>query len=144
MLRARNSQITGGELHDSLEQLWADIGSHKVTQTVYLQCWEGHWQDGPEEMRCVGETEWVDGIAARDAIELPVDRAHENGELVFEDGSWHVGVDGGLRLRARVGGFDVGKETGGGLSIFEVSVFSRSFLHGSTTANPPQSPLKRG
>ncbi len=51
--------------HYSLEQLWADIGSHKVTQTVYLQCWEGHWQDGPEEMRCVGETEWVDGIAAR-------------------------------------------------------------------------------
>ena len=51
--------------HYNLEQLWADIGQHKVEQTVYLQCWEGHRTAGPEDMQCVGETEWVDGIAAR-------------------------------------------------------------------------------
>ena len=50
--------------HYNLEQLWADIGKHKVEKTVYLQCWEGHRTDGPEDMKCVGETEWVDGIAA--------------------------------------------------------------------------------
>ena len=49
----------------NLEQLWADTDTHKVAQTVYLQCWEGYRQDGPEDMKCVGETEWVDGIAAR-------------------------------------------------------------------------------
>ena len=51
--------------HYDLDQLWADIGSHNVAQTVYLQCWEGYRTQGPEDMKCVGETEWVDGIAAR-------------------------------------------------------------------------------
>ena len=51
--------------HYELEQLWADTGTHHVAQTVYLQCWEGYRADGPEDMQCVGETAWVDGIAAR-------------------------------------------------------------------------------
>ena len=42
-----------------------DTASHNVEQTVYLQCWEGYRTSGPEEMKCVGETEWVDGIASR-------------------------------------------------------------------------------
>ena len=49
----------------NLEQLWADTDTHKVEQTVYLQCWEGYRKDGPEDMKCIGETEWVDGIATR-------------------------------------------------------------------------------
>jgi predicted TIM-barrel fold metal-dependent hydrolase len=61
--------------HYSLEQLRADTAAHKVEQTVYLQCWEGHRPNGPEEMKPVGETEWVDGIAARarkqpDAVQI--------------------------------------------------------------------------
>ncbi len=51
--------------HYDLEQLREDIGGHNVEKTVYLQCWEGYRTDGPEDMKCVGETEWVDGIAAR-------------------------------------------------------------------------------
>ena len=51
--------------HYRLEDLWGDTATHRVEQTVYLQCWQGHREDGPEEMRPVGETEWVDGIAAR-------------------------------------------------------------------------------
>lgn len=46
-----------------LDTLWADTATHNVEQTVYMQCWEGYRQDGPEELACVGETEWVDAIA---------------------------------------------------------------------------------
>ncbi len=48
-----------------LETLRKDAASHNVEQTVYLQCWEGHREDGPEHLRPVGETEWVNGIAER-------------------------------------------------------------------------------
>lgn len=48
-----------------LNALWTDTATHHVEQTVYLQCWEGYRASGPEEFRVVGETEWVDGIAAR-------------------------------------------------------------------------------
>jgi L-fuconolactonase len=50
--------------HYSLDDLWADTGTHKVEQTVYLQCWEGYRKSGPEELQAVGETEWVHSIAA--------------------------------------------------------------------------------
>ena len=49
--------------HYELGDLRDDTASHKVEQTVYLQCWEGYRSDGPEELRVVGETEWVDGLA---------------------------------------------------------------------------------
>jgi len=48
-----------------LDSLWADTATHKVEQTVYLQCWEGYRKDGPEDMKCVGETEGVAVIAER-------------------------------------------------------------------------------
>jgi L-fuconolactonase len=48
-----------------LDDLWADTATHKVEQTVYLQCGEGYRTDGPEAFKPVGETEWVDGLAAR-------------------------------------------------------------------------------
>ena len=37
---------------------------HNVVQTVFAQCGAFYRADGPEEMRCVGETEFVHGIAA--------------------------------------------------------------------------------
>jgi L-fuconolactonase len=49
--------------HYNLDQLRADTAPHHVEQTVYLQCWEGHRKTGPEHLKPVGETEWVDGIA---------------------------------------------------------------------------------
>ena len=51
--------------HYNLEDLWTDTGTHNVEQTVYLQCWEGYRKEGPEELRVVGETEWVDAIATQ-------------------------------------------------------------------------------
>ena len=51
--------------HYDLNDLLADTGTHGVEQTVYLQCWEGHRETGPEHLKPVGETEWVDGIAAQ-------------------------------------------------------------------------------
>jgi len=57
------AQTTDFPLYD-LNDLRADAATHQVEQTVYLQCWEGYRTDGPEEMKVVGETEWVDGIAA--------------------------------------------------------------------------------
>ncbi|MGR9090947.1 MAG: amidohydrolase family protein [Gammaproteobacteria bacterium] len=56
--------------HYELGDLRDDTISHKVEQTVYLQCWEGYRSDGPEELRVVGETAWVDGIA-REARKNP-------------------------------------------------------------------------
>ena len=51
--------------HYELDDLWLDTATHRVSQTVYLQCGEGYRQGGPERFKPVGETEWVDGIAAR-------------------------------------------------------------------------------
>lgn len=48
------------------EEIMADIhtGGHNITQTVFAQCGAFYRADGPEAMRCVGETEFVHGIAA--------------------------------------------------------------------------------
>ena len=48
------------------EEIVADInrGGHNITKTVFAQCGAFYRQDGPEEMRCVGETEFVHGIGA--------------------------------------------------------------------------------
>ncbi|MDE0662102.1 MAG: amidohydrolase family protein [Gammaproteobacteria bacterium] len=40
------------------------VSGHNVVQTVFAQCGAFYRSDGPEEMRCVGETEFVHGIAA--------------------------------------------------------------------------------
>ena len=56
-----------------LDELVADTGSgqngthHNVTSTVFVECLSMHRADGPPEMRPVGETEFVQGIAAMSA-----------------------------------------------------------------------------
>jgi predicted TIM-barrel fold metal-dependent hydrolase len=50
--------------HYELADLRSDTSTHRVEQTVYLQCWEGYREEGPEHLKPVGETEWVDAIAA--------------------------------------------------------------------------------
>jgi predicted TIM-barrel fold metal-dependent hydrolase len=51
-----------------LDELLADLRSgHNIVATVFLQCWSMHRADGPESMRPVGETEFVNGIAAMSA-----------------------------------------------------------------------------
>lgn len=51
-----------------LPDLLADTGSgHNVVATVFVQCRAFHRADGPEEFRPVGETEFVNGVAAMSA-----------------------------------------------------------------------------
>ena len=48
------------------EEIMADINKsgHNITQTVFAQCGAFFRADGPKDMRCVGETEFVQGVAA--------------------------------------------------------------------------------
>lgn len=55
--------------HDSnpymLEHITADAGSgHNVVSTVFVECSSGYFPDGPESMQPVGETHFVEAVAA--------------------------------------------------------------------------------
>src|SRR5256884_9296459 len=51
-----------------LDEILADVQSgHHVVSTVFIECASMFKVDGPEAMRPVGETEFVNGIAARDS-----------------------------------------------------------------------------
>ena len=50
-----------------LEDLVADVRAHNVRQTVFVECSSMYRADGPEEFKVVGETEFVQGIAAMSA-----------------------------------------------------------------------------
>ncbi|HEY2662515.1 MAG TPA: amidohydrolase family protein [Caulobacteraceae bacterium] len=54
-----------------LDELLGDLNSgHNIRATVYLQCGVMYRADGPEHLRCVGETEFVNGVAAMTASGL--------------------------------------------------------------------------
>jgi predicted TIM-barrel fold metal-dependent hydrolase len=51
-----------------IDELLADTGSgHRVAATVFVECMSMYRADGPEAMRPVGETEFVNGVAAMSA-----------------------------------------------------------------------------
>ena len=51
-----------------LDQLTDDLGGgHNVTQTVFIECHSMYRASGPEELRCIGEIEFVQGLAAQSA-----------------------------------------------------------------------------
>ncbi|MBU6318024.1 MAG: amidohydrolase family protein [Alphaproteobacteria bacterium] len=51
-----------------LDQLNADLAlGHRVEATVYLECGAMYRADGPDDMKPIGETEFVNGIAAMSA-----------------------------------------------------------------------------
>ena len=51
-----------------LPELLADLNSgHKITATVFVQCRAFHRAGGAEELKPVGETEFVNGVAAMSA-----------------------------------------------------------------------------
>lgn len=51
-----------------LDELLADTGSgHNVVATVFVECMSMYRADGPSQMRPVGETQFVNGIAAMSA-----------------------------------------------------------------------------
>ena len=48
-----------------LDELMADLDSgHNIRATVYMECGAFYRADGPDELRCLGETEFVTGVAA--------------------------------------------------------------------------------
>ena len=51
-----------------LDEILRDTNSgHRVLATVFVECMSMYRADGPESMRPVGETEFVNGIAAQSA-----------------------------------------------------------------------------
>ena len=47
-----------------LEDLWKDTGSgHNISKTVFVECGQGYYEDGPKAFRPVGETEFVVRVA---------------------------------------------------------------------------------
>jgi predicted TIM-barrel fold metal-dependent hydrolase len=51
-----------------LDELLADLGDgHNVTATVYMECGAMYRIDAPASLQCVGETEFVNGVAAMTA-----------------------------------------------------------------------------
>ncbi len=54
-----------------LDEILVDLNSgHNIVSTVFVQCGAMYKTDGPEEMRVLGETEFVNGIAAMSASGL--------------------------------------------------------------------------
>ena len=54
--------------HYFLNELLADMsGGHNITNTVFLECRAMYRKDGPQGMQPIGETEFVQGIAAQSA-----------------------------------------------------------------------------
>ena len=51
----------------AIDDLHADTGDgHRVEHTVFVECRSSYRTDGPDELRPVGETEFVAGVAAAD------------------------------------------------------------------------------
>ena len=50
-----------------LDDLLADTNSHNILATVFVQARAFHKADGPEELKPIGETEFVNGVAAMTA-----------------------------------------------------------------------------
>jgi L-fuconolactonase len=51
-----------------LSELLADLNcGHNVRATVYMECGAMYRADGPQALKCVGETEFVNGVAAMTA-----------------------------------------------------------------------------
>jgi len=47
-----------------LDHLWADTESgHNITKTVFIECRAGYHEDGPDHLKSVGETKFVQEIA---------------------------------------------------------------------------------
>jgi predicted TIM-barrel fold metal-dependent hydrolase len=50
-----------------LDELVADMKAHNVRQTVFVECTSMYRASGPEDFKVVGETEFIQGIAAQSA-----------------------------------------------------------------------------
>ena len=67
-----------------LEDLWEDTErGHKIVKTVFVECGQGYYDDGPEEMKPVGETEFV--VSVSKEASLDNSKAQIGGIVSFAD-----------------------------------------------------------
>ncbi|MBV9045123.1 MAG: amidohydrolase family protein, partial [Alphaproteobacteria bacterium] len=53
------------------DELLKDLKSgHNIRGTIYMECGAMYRADGPQELKCVGETEFVNGVAAMSASNI--------------------------------------------------------------------------
>jgi predicted TIM-barrel fold metal-dependent hydrolase len=88
-----------------LDELLADLRSgHNVRATVYLECGAMYRADGPEPLRVVGETEFVNGVAAMSASGLYGDVRACAGIVGHADLRMGAAVEDVLRAHIAAGG----------------------------------------
>lgn len=87
-----------------LDELIADMTSgHNVRATVFLECRSMYRADGPEALRCVGETEFVNGVAAMSASGMHGDLRACAGIVGFADLQLGAAVEDVLRSHIGAG-----------------------------------------
>ncbi|MFM0395103.1 amidohydrolase family protein [Paraburkholderia phytofirmans] len=88
-----------------IDDLVADLsGGHNVVATVFLECLAMYRASGPTEMRPVGETEFVSGIAAMSASGLYGPTRIAAGIVGFADLTLGAGVEPVLQAHIAAGG----------------------------------------
>jgi predicted TIM-barrel fold metal-dependent hydrolase len=88
-----------------LDELLADLGTgHNVVATVFLECHAMYGANGPAEMRPVGETEFVAGVAAMSASGVYGATRVAAGIVGFADLNLGDRVEAVLRAHLRAGG----------------------------------------
>jgi predicted TIM-barrel fold metal-dependent hydrolase len=120
-----------------LDELMADTGSgHNITATVFVECGAFYKADGPVEMRMVGETEFVNGVAAMSASGIYGDFRACAGIVGRADLLLGDGVKPVLEAHVRAGGgrfrgirnsasFEADKEVLGPLNRVEAGLYLR-------------------
>jgi predicted TIM-barrel fold metal-dependent hydrolase len=120
-----------------LDELMADTGSgHNIVATVFVECGAFYKADGPIDRRPVGETEFVNGVAAMSASGLYGDLRACAGivgkaDLTLGDGvvevlEAHVAAGGGrFRGIRNSASFDADEEVLGPLNRVEAGLYGR-------------------
>src|SRR5215471_19594675 len=118
-----------------LDELRADTGSgHNVVATVFVECGAFYKADGPVEMRVVGETEFVNGVAAMGASGVygdfrPCAGIVSRADLLLGDGvkpvlEAHIQAGGGrFRGIRNSASFEEDKEVLGPLNRVEAGLY---------------------
>jgi len=87
-----------------LDELLADLKcGHNVRATVYMECGAMYRADGPDALRCVGETEFVNGVAAMTASGLYGEVRACAGIVGHVDFRLGAAVEDGLRSHIAAG-----------------------------------------
>ena len=119
-----------------LDEFLADQQGHNIIATVYVQATSFHRADGPEQLRPVGETEFVNGVAAMSASGIYGDFRACAGIVSKADLLLGDGVKAVLEAHVRAGGgrfrgirnsasFEADKEVLGPLNRVEAGLYLR-------------------